>query len=173
MERTADGTPCLQLFLSGPPPLTFSFAQLSKPSPFSTMSENFTDVAEDIAKDLRVLKNLDFDHRYDIYAELFREGLATDAGYMLLPTLWQCLGEISDRIDLEVAYIIGSIQNSFLNDSDSASFEVTVSPYLHRDRLLKIIDCLSSGRHLCYQNLPWEQCQELITALSERCSGQA
>jgi hypothetical protein len=135
------------------------------------MSERFTPESEDIARALGKLKSLDFDYRYDIYAELFREGWATDLGYTLLPALWTCLvEEVSDRVDLEVAYLIGSIQRSFLDDPDSPDFESIAAPYAHRDCIHQTINRLRSAERFCNQNLPWDSCQELIADLSGRFS---
>ena len=135
------------------------------------MPEHVIPGSEDVARALSNLKSLEFDARYDIYAELFREGWATDLGYTLLPALWACVGEVTDRVDLEVAYVIGSIQRSFLEDPDPAVFESIVAPFVHRDRLHQTIDRLNSAERFCNQNLPWDQCRELITDLSGRCSG--
>lgn len=126
--------------------------------------------SEDIAKALGNLKSLDLDYRCDIYAELFREGWATDLGYTMLPALWTCIVEITDRVDLEVAYLIGSIQRSFLDDPDSAAFKSIVAPYVHRDYLHQTINRLRSAERFSNQNIPWDRCQELITELSGRCS---
>jgi hypothetical protein len=132
--------------------------------------EPLTPEAADIAAALSGLKQLDFDSRYDIYAELFREGWATDIGYALLPALWASIAGVTDRVDAEVAYVIGSIQRSFLDDHASSAYLHSAGQFVSRDCLLKTIDRLRSSARFCNETLPLEHCQELIAGLSERCS---
>ena len=134
------------------------------------MSENLTPKTAEIAASFDSLKQLDLDCRYEIYAELLREEWATDVGYALLPALWTCIAMVRDRVDAEVAYVIGSIQRSFLDDPDPSAYSASMGAYATRECLQTTIDRLRSSEPFCSKNLPLDQCRELIADLSRRCA---
>lgn len=125
---------------------------------------SYYSVAE-IAEALTNLKASSFDERYDIYSELYREHWATNAGYVLLPALYKSLGTIEDVVDLEVAFVVGSIQSSVLKDQEIGAFEPIVAAFVDASSLEKTILHLRQGTRFCSSNLPVEQCESLIAVL--------
>jgi hypothetical protein len=126
---------------------------------------------QEIAEAMEDLKSLPIDERYDIYSELFREGWATDAGYILLPDLWKSLSDTTDTIDLEITFVIGSIQNSVISDRNVGSYQEIVNPYIEQRCLKKTIALLEKGRPFCSPNLPEDRCDALSSVLSAHCLG--
>jgi len=123
---------------------------------------------QDILVSLEGLKSLGLDERYDLYSELYREGWATDAGYVLLPGLWESLDVVVDPVDLELAFVTGSIQRSAIEDPNLGAYSPLVEPYLDSRHLEKCMDLLLQGRAFCSPNLPDEECRDLIAALVEQ-----
>ena len=121
---------------------------------------------QELAGLLSQIKSLGFDDRYDLYAELYREDWPTDAGYILLPSLWTRLATIADVVDLEVAFVVASIQRSIAVDGEAGGFDEIVCPYTEPAKISYVINLLRDGRRFCSTNLPLDTCDELISVLS-------
>jgi hypothetical protein len=121
----------------------------------------------ELAELLSQIKTLGFDDRYDVYAELYREDWPTDAGFLLLPNLWDCLSTVVDLVRLEVAHTVGSIQRSIAVDGETGCYDEIVSPYVEGEKIRHVIGLLQEGREFCGPNLPLDQCDELISLLSK------
>ena len=127
----------------------------------------------EIAEALMRLRASSFHERYDVYAELFREDWATNAGYVLLPGLSGSLDGTVDAVGLEVAFVVGSIQISVLKDRGLGEFEPIVAPCVIPSCLSKTIQHLKKGASFCGPNLPAEQCEALIAALQSQATPDA
>ncbi len=124
----------------------------------------------EIAEALMRLRASSFDERYDVYAELFREDWATNAGYVLLPALSGSLDGTVDVVGLEVAFVVGSIQIAVLKDRGLGEFEPIVAPCVIPSCLSRTIQHLKKGARFCGPNLPAEQCEALIAALHSQAT---
>jgi hypothetical protein len=124
---------------------------------------------QEIAELMLSIKSLEFDERYDLYSELFREGWPTDAGYIMLPNLCDAFDCVEDLIDFEVVYLTGLIQRSIITDGEVGDWNDIVRVYVKVENVKKTRDLLIEGKRFCNPNLTEEQCQELIVALSSFC----
>lgn len=126
---------------------------------------------QEIAEAFENLKSLDRNERHDFYAEIYREGWPTDAGYVLLPHLWASLRDIEDQVDLEAAYLVGLIQESIAENPGTGFHWEIVEPYSKPQCLGRTIEFLRKGTPFCNAHMPVEDCELLIMELSDYCSG--
>ena len=134
--------------------------------------EKFADVeghdttAQEIVRGFQGLHKLDRTERYELLADLYRDGAGSDAAYVLLSELAKLLHSLDGEVGLDVTYIVGSIQIECLKFEASKYRDIAIKVCRKKD-LVRTAEFISQWEHHCRSDDDLNEAKKLQRELLE------
>jgi hypothetical protein len=109
---------------------------------------------------------MDRQERWKLLADLYRDSTVSDAGLVLfLPELLRILPGLVGELQLDVAYVAGSILLIGATDDDLGEYGATAVPYCGPESVKKVLDLLVSLKALARNEADAKEIDELMGLL--------